>query len=202
MLFLLSDLKVLKIVATEEQEFYHADILVPNADYYVNDVSLVSLFNFSEAELRKIHDNHVTTYSAPIKWDRETLEGAVLNVMKSIEPDNTEIWQLRAKLGREIAAPQITPLTAAQRASQCGDANAQPIINNRTTSETSTPTTAKRPAEGSTSGSIWAKADEILNTSGFASVRDALVVWGNENALNLSTVRTQYSHWRKFYNLG
>jgi hypothetical protein len=200
MLFLESGFKILKVVPTAEQAFFHADLLRPNADYYVNDVNSKGLAAFTYSELQQIHDNHITDYKAVPKWSRDILEAAVLNIIKKIELDETPIFQLRAKLKRDPESPAITPLTAAQRKADLGE---QVVGSDFKTRTAALPRSVnmKRPGDTTASGRIWAKCDDILKESGFENVKENVMLWGVDAGINISTVRTQYGHWRRFNNL-
>ena len=202
MLFLISNFKILKVVKTEEQAFYFADLLSAKDDYYINDLTVKGLDGFTDAELRTIHNNHIEDYQAKIEWKRSVLVGAILNIMTEMEVDETPIYQLRAKLKREPLAPKIEPLSDAQRLSLLGDATqAGKGVQSAQRSTASTSGT-KRPKPETTSGRIWAQCDLILNAVGFASVKSDIMDWGVTEDINPSTVRTQYGHWRRFNNLG
>lgn len=201
MLFLIVDFKVLKIVQTTEQAFYWADILAANKDYYVNDLSVGGLKGFTVQELHKIHNNHIKDYKASASWSRDVLVGAVLNIMRDIELDETATYLLNAKLKRKPSEPKIVPLSAAQRLAELGD-HTQAGKGVTATQRSTAPANAKRPKPETASGRIWAQCDLILESVGFNSVKNDIMEWGQLEDINPSTVRTQYGHWRRFNNLG
>lgn len=196
----MSEFKILKIVSTEEQAFYHADIIVPTSEYYVNDVTSEGLSAFTYTELQQVHDNHITEYSALDKWSRDILEASVLNIMNKIEVDDTPIFKLRAKLKREPIAPSVVPLSDAQRDELLSSVKAN-VQGKQRVQALPRSTNMKRPGDATASGRIWAKCDLILKELCFMEVKDSVLKWGAEVGINVSTVRTQYGHWKRFNNL-
>lgn len=200
MLFLFVDCKILKIVESEAQAFYWADLLAPKSDYYVNEVSVAGLQGFTDVELRKIHDNHSDGIKASSSWSREALIGSVLKVMNNIEADQTAEYLLNGKLGGKYSDPKIEPVSATQQLKNCGDVTQAGKGVVSTTTRTAS-TTAKRPKPGTASARIWDKCDEIREVKGFEFVKTGVAEWGDTQGINPSTERTQFGHWRRFNGL-
>lgn len=195
MVFLLSNLTIVKVCADEVQAFYHADILKLK-EYFVHDVAMSSFEVFSTHELGVILCNHNNDANAVAKWDREVRLGALLNLCNSIEPDETGVAALHGKLKRAPEAPQIVNLTHAQREKQMGPANTTRTVQNRAGSSTA----QKRPKPGSTTARVWDVADAAME--GFSDVndkqlRDTVVQQCVGEGINISTARTQFGHWKR-----
>lgn len=192
MVFLLSNLTIIKVCATEVQAFYHADILKLK-EYFVDEVAMASLAPFSTEELAIILGNHNISCE---KWDREVRIGAILNLCNSMEPDHTEVVALHGKLKREPEAPQIANLTHAEREKQMGAANTTRTVQSSAGSSTA----QKRPKPGSTTAMVWDKCDEVFEYCGKLegnTIRDAVLLWAEGAGVNKSTARTQYGHWKR-----
>ena len=58
-----------------------------------------------------------------------------------------------------------------------------------------------RPKEGTTTGRVWAIADEISAQTQKPAERGAVVEQGVSEKINASTCATQYGKWRKFHGL-
>lgn len=108
MLMLIANLRILKVAPTAEQLFYHADILVPHCDYYVNDVAMGSFQGFTDGELREMLGQYVS-YNLE-KSTRQMLIGGLLNAIDEIEVDDTDLASLRIKLGREYSTPTLSDI--------------------------------------------------------------------------------------------
>lgn len=195
MFFLLVNDKFIKVTQSVEQALYHADILAPNDDYYVNEVHMGSFKNFTGTELRRIHDSHIDHYKASPDWNREILVGSIMNILNGLRPDPATVEELHAKLGR---APIIAATPPSQRSAASdlgGRCNPTAASTPRAQRSTSAPS-GNRPKEGTTSALVWGVADSLNKGSGTVCSND-LLAHPDLAGINGSTVRTQFSHWRR-----
>lgn len=193
MLFLISNYQVLKVVETEAQAFYWADILAPNSDYYVNDITVPALFVYNEPELRTIYRN-LAGYDAKENWPRETLEGAVLHQVFQLEADSTTVEALHKRLGREPLAPAVT-----------GPAPSE----SRPTASTGATSTEIRGRAGGQRDIIFAAADEAWEKLGkptdLSVVRKMRVEVMNtleRQGVKRTTASTTLGAWQKLNIVG
>lgn len=200
MIVLIAKGKIQKVVATEEQAFYWADLLAKDVDYYVAELKLGTFKAFTLPELRNMCEAHEVRGFKP-DWTYELCAGALLNVAHDMEADTSEVWELRNRLGGDPSNPVVTPLNERQRASLLGDPNGTPAPAKRAQRSAGS-ATAGRPKPGTTSASIWDQADALhADVKDIPHLRGLLIKWGEEQGINPSTVRTQYNHWRRFNSL-
>lgn len=195
MVFLLSNLTIVKTCPDADSAFYHADILKLK-DYFVHDVAMSSFDKFTNRELAIILGNHSMNPDVVAKWNREVRLGSIMNLCNNMDMDDTPIQTLYGKLGHVPLAPQIVPLSNAEREKQMGPANTQRIVQ-RSASASTAP---KRPKPGTTTAAVWDKCDELAEQGKSIEanvLRDAVLAWGEEQGINKSTVRTQYGHWKR-----
>jgi len=103
----LDNLKLLKVVPSEKQAFYWADILLPSGSYYVNDFTMSTLRGFSVWELGEIY-KQTSGKDIPPKCDTvDMLCGLILNLKDQLL-DETECVSLYATLKREPSLPSVS----------------------------------------------------------------------------------------------
>lgn len=107
MLIDLDNLKLLKVVPTEKQANYWADILLPTGSYYLNDLTLSALRTFSKWELGQLY-TRTTNKEIPPRCDTvEMLSGLILNLKDELL-DDTDCLSLYAILKREPTLPSVS----------------------------------------------------------------------------------------------
>lgn len=58
-----------------------------------------------------------------------------------------------------------------------------------------------RPKDGTTTGRVWAIADEISAKNGVPAERGDVIAAGKAEGINEATIATQHGKWRKFHGL-
>lgn len=59
-----------------------------------------------------------------------------------------------------------------------------------------------RPKAGTSTGAIWAIADEMSAAAGAPAARKDVLAAAVSSGLNVSTAATQYGRWRRYHGLG
>lgn len=164
-----------------EAACYHADLLLPDRDYLINEWTIAAFATFSNWELELLYAN-TAKVPCPAYKDRMTLVGLVL-LLRATLVDETPVEALRKRLGCQPSQPSLThslpPVT-------------RPAGQPRATATAPAP---GRPKPGTTTARVWDFCDTFVNTNGRLPTRAELAAGLND--INPSTLSVQFSHWKK-----
>ncbi|MGL5525690.1 MAG: hypothetical protein ACRDCY_18240 [Aeromonas veronii] len=180
------NLRIIKVTADLEACFYWADILLPNADYRVDEFSLSAFQTFYMEELNRIY-TATSGDTVRSKVEKTTLIGLILNKERELF-DETSVSVLHKRLGRAPSEPTFsrTASTAPAPASTPWQAQAA----------SGAPKAPGRPKPGTTTAQVWDFCDAFFKTNGKYPDRAELI--GGLPGVNPSTAGVQFSHWRKY----
>lgn len=184
MLINLDSFKILKVVPTETQAFYWADILLPTGSYYVNDISMLVLQSFSVQELTKLYVNTTGKQVPPRCENSEMLCGLILN-LKAELLDETDTVSLYAKLKREPSMP-VASIPIAEK---------DPV--NRCTIGTRTKNSGQREVIFAAANAKW---NEMGNPTDMGVIRKMRIDLMNEleaQGVKRTTASTTLGAWQK-----
>lgn len=165
---------------------YWADILIPNAEFYICGDMGRDLSKFTLLELQMLYNN--TMGAKAIFKDYPRAIDLVKTCIERFEVAKESIGDLVKKLGKPLKEQDFSPVKEKPeaKAKQIG------LI----------PT---RPKEGSMTARVWECADWLYSQqnqqdSNCKTLRDEVIKVCVDNGVNSSTAATQFSKWRKALN--
>lgn len=189
----LDKLELVSVTGSKEQAFYLADILCKKSNYHVDEFNLDGFKTFSTFELRKLFESY-HGHQPPESWDQLTLIGSLLNLEDNLI-NNDSVEGLHKVLKRAPKPPKIANVRPLQ------DASVFSVI--KPWCRDDKPTQAKQgyPKPGTTSSEIWLACDQLLDELNETPVSAQVVARMKDTGFNVSTIRTQYGHWKRFKQL-
>ncbi len=163
---------------------YWAEILIPKADYYIGGDYKKSFSVFTLMELKMLYRNTEGSELNTEKYPK-ALE-LVHSMAQSFQTDETTLDELIKKLGKPIPQQTVMPQPEKRKV--------------KPSSSSSGPAT--RPKEGSTTGKVWAIADQMVESDpglgcDSKEFRTCVIQECIKSGINPATSATQFARWKK-----
>lgn len=187
---------VAKVTPTLEQAICWADIVCPQGDFTIVGESEEHYKGYTDYELRLILKS-VDAMGANANVPRENVIHRIKEGAQHLGYDETPLEDLQSKLG--LAAGEM-PHISLKPASTSPAGKSPSTKIKKSGGESSA--VLKRPAAGTATGRVWEIIDDLITARGDGALvhRDLVVEAGVKEGLNESTVKTQYSKYRRWYN--
>jgi len=182
-------LTFVKAAKTVEQLQYWADILCPDSDYLIADTQKKVYAAFTEMELKILYGNTIMQdmrHIIPSSYNK--LLNEVVKLGEGIEEDETELSDLKKKLGKALSSP--FPLNKPTQ-----------ISGGSPTKPKAPPSVGKRPKAGTSTAKVWDIADEMMAGDPGLGIdskdfRKCVIEECVKEGLNPSTASTQFGKWK------
>lgn len=171
-------LKLVAVVPTVEQAEYHAQLKVKGGrDFLITGVMPEDLTGYTHTELRALFENILANgRAAPAGADIAKMRYEVSQLLRCAQVDETPLEELQRQHPKPL--PQPVPPKAEPEPAQ-PRAKRQPSTG-----------PVSRPKSGATAR-VWELCDSLSGD------RDKVIAAGLSEGLNPSTIKVQYSKWKK-----